>query len=88
MALGVLRALLENGKTIPEDYALIGYDDIGFSASASIPLTTIAQPAYKLGALAAQMIINEVEHGKNFKHEQIVFKPELVIRASTQSLRK
>ncbi|MCX6425973.1 MAG: hypothetical protein NTV47_04390 [Actinobacteria bacterium] len=31
------------------------------------------------------MIINEVEHGKNFKHEQIVFKPELVIRASTQA---
>ena len=85
MALGVLRALLEKGKTIPKDYALIGYDDIGFSASASIPLTSIAQPAYKLGALAAQMIINEVEHGKNFKHEHIVFKPELVIRASTQA---
>jgi len=88
VALGVLRALLESGKSIPKDYALIGYDDIGFSASASIPLTSIAQPAYKLGALAAQMIINEVEHGKNFKHEQIVFKPELVIRASTQALRK
>lgn len=88
VALGVLRALLESGKSIPKDYALIGYDDIGFSASASIPLTSIAQPAYKLGALAAEMIINEVEHGKNFKHEQIVFKPELVIRASTQALRK
>ena len=87
VALGVLRALLENGKKIPTDYALIGYDDIGFSASASIPLTSIAQPAYKLGALAAQMIINEVENGKKFKHEQIVFKPELVIRASTQALR-
>jgi hypothetical protein len=33
------------------------------------------------------MIINEVENGKKFKHEQIVFKPELVIRASTQALR-
>jgi LacI family transcriptional regulator len=88
VALGVLRALLENGKTIPKDYALIGYDDIGFSASASIPLTSIAQPAYKLGALAAEMIINEVENGKKFKHEQIVFKPELVVRASTQALRK
>ena len=80
--------MLENGNKIPTYYALIGYDDIGFSASASIPLTSIAQPAYKLGALAAQMIINEVENGKKFKHEQIVFKPELVIRASTQALRK
>lgn len=84
VALGVLRALLENGKALPDDYALIGYDDIGFSASASIPLTSISQPAYKLGALAAEMIINEVENEKKFIHEQIIFKPELVIRASTE----
>lgn len=83
LALGVMREFLKEGIKIPEDIAIMGYDDINFAPSAAIPLSSISQPAYQIGVTAADLILDECESGENHKHQQIKFQPRLVERAST-----
>ena len=83
VALGLLRGLLEAGVRIPRDIALVGYDDIEFAATAAVPLTSVSQPAHDLGRTAAALLAAERNAGSGHVHENVVFQPELVIRAST-----
>lgn len=86
MALGVLQALVMLGSVrVPEDIALIGYDDIEFASGAIVPLTSIRQPAVAIGRAAVEILLDEVLHDAT-PGRTVVFQPELVIRASTQSL--
>lgn len=85
MALGVLQALVMLGSIrVPEDIALIGYDDIEFASGAIVPLTSIRQPAVEIGRAAVEILLDEVLHDAT-PGRTVVFQPELVIRASTQS---
>lgn len=82
LAIGVLKAIKEAELKIPEDIALVGYDDIEFSAFLEVPLTTVHQPRYRIGEKGARILINRIE-GKGSKDlQQIILKPELVIRKS------
>ena len=83
LALGVMRELIEQGIRIPDQIAIIGYDDIAFAPSAAVPLSSISQPAYQIGVTAADLILNECEESENHTHQQIKFQPRLVERAST-----
>jgi LacI family transcriptional regulator len=83
VALGVLRALLEQGVRVPDDVALVGYDDIEFAATAAVPLTSIRQPALQLGRTAALMLLDEISAPAEHAHQQVLFTPELVTRRST-----
>lgn len=84
LALGVLQALAMQGTVrVPEDVALIGYDDIDFAAAAVVPLTSIRQPAALIGDTAVDLLLREAEGSESFVTEQIVFQPELVVRVST-----
>jgi len=83
MAIGVLRGLSKAGVRVPDDIALVGYDDIEFAALSSVPLTSIRQPRYELGYTAAQLLLSEAEDGPAHEHQQIMFQPELVIRESS-----
>jgi LacI family transcriptional regulator len=84
LALGVMRELLRNDIRIPDDVAIMGYDDIQFAPSAAIPLSSISQPAYQIGVTAADLILDECESGELHRHQQIRFQPQLVERASTK----
>lgn len=87
-AFGVLRGLLEHGRRVPEDISLVGYDDISFAGIATVPLTTIRQPARALGAAAAELLIQEAnELESEHVHRQIAFAPELVVRRSSDPWR-
>jgi LacI family transcriptional regulator len=83
LALGVMRALLAEGITIPSDLSIMGYDDIAFAPSATVPLTSISQPAYQLGVAAAELLLAECEEATPHSHQQIRFQPRLAIRQST-----
>lgn len=83
LALGVMRELLVHGKKVPDDFAIIGYDDIEFAPSAAVPLSSISQPAYQIGVTAADLILDECEGREQHTHQQIKFQPRLVERAST-----
>ncbi len=84
LALGLLQSLTLAGLRVPEDIALIGYDDIAFAAAATIPLSSVRQPRADLGRRAAELLLEEVRPAETpHVHEHVVFTPELVARAST-----
>ncbi|MFF8842009.1 LacI family DNA-binding transcriptional regulator [Streptomyces sp. NPDC015127] len=88
LALGVLQALYGAGLTVPDDMALVGYDDIEFAAAAAVPLTSVRQPAHRMGRTAAELLIEETgDRADRHEHRQIVLEPELVVRASTLGTR-
>lgn len=83
MAFGVYRALSGAGVRIPEDVALIGYDDIDFAADWILPLTSVRQPTGELGRRAAELLMEHSANDPQHVHKQIVLRPELIIRSST-----
>ncbi|POX36579.1 LacI family transcriptional regulator [Streptomyces sp. Ru73] len=84
LALGVFQALYGAGVAVPDDVALVGYDDIEFAAAAAVPLTSVRQPARQMGRTAAEMLIEETgDRAAAHEHRQVVLAPELVVRAST-----
>jgi len=85
MAVGVLRALREAGKRVPEDIAIAGFDDMPFAARTDPPLTTVRQPIQRLGFLAAETLIDMINY-PDAAPRRIVLPTELVIRASCGSL--
>lgn len=86
LALGVLQALYGAGVVVPDEMALVGYDDIEFAAAAAVPLTSVRQPAYRMGRAAADLLIEETgDAGPAHEHQRIVLQPELVVRESSMS---
>lgn len=83
LALGVMRILSANKVKVPDQISVLGYDNIEFAASAGIPLSSIAQPAYQMGVTAANLLLDECEDDEDHRHQQIRFQPQLVERAST-----
>ncbi|MGW5329327.1 LacI family DNA-binding transcriptional regulator [Streptomyces sp. NPDC004014] len=92
LALGVLQALYAAGVVVPDDLAIVGYDDIEFAAAAAVPLTSVRQPAVTMGALAAGLLLEETEAGVEggagrHEHRRVVLQPELVVRRSSLAAR-
>jgi LacI family transcriptional regulator len=83
LALGLLQQLVHLGLRVPEDVAIVGYDDIEFAAAAAVPLTSVAQPRQRLGRTAAELLLAEARGLADHVHQHVVFEPELVVRAST-----
>jgi len=84
LALGVLQALFAAGVSVPGEVALVGYDDIEFAAAAAVPLTSVRQPAFRMGRTAAELLIEETgDDADAHLHRRIVLQPELVVRDST-----
>jgi DNA-binding LacI/PurR family transcriptional regulator len=60
LAIGVLSALRRLGKRVPEDVAVVGFDDISLAAQVAPGLSTVAQPMRELGATAAQLLLRRL----------------------------
>lgn len=88
LALGVLQALYAAGVRVPQDVAIVGYDDIEFAAAAAVPLTSVRQPAVVMGRMAAELLLEEADDGDgSHRHRSVVLQPELVVRASSAAPR-
>lgn len=84
LALGVLQSVFAAGISVPDDMAIVGYDDIEFAAAAAVPLTSVRQPAVSIGRLAAEMLMEETAGPRaEHQHRQTVLQPELVVRGSS-----
>jgi LacI family transcriptional regulator len=84
LALGLLQQMVRLGLRVPEDMAIVGYDDIEFAEAAAVPLTSVSQPRHLLGRTAAELLLDESRGGAEHEHRQVVFDPELVVRTSTR----
>jgi LacI family transcriptional regulator len=83
LALGLMRGLIERGVSIPDDIALVGYDDVEFAGMLLTPLTTVRQPKYELGRMAAELMLEEASNATAHQHRHIVYQPELIVRKSS-----
>ena len=83
LALGVLQEMTQRGVRVPQDVAIVGYDDIDFAAAAAVPLSSVRQPREQLGRTAAELLLEEANDPSRHEHRHVVFKPELAVRASS-----
>jgi LacI family transcriptional regulator len=84
MAFGALRALREAGLSVPDDVAVVGFDDLPMSSSSDPPLTTVRQPIRRVGALAVETLIDILTNGPE-PPRRVTLSTELVIRSSCPS---
>lgn len=83
IALGLLQSLVTDGRArVPQDIAIIGFDDIPFAAAAAVPLSSIRQPSRMMGRTALRILLEEAADPESIPR-QTVFPPELVVRSST-----
>lgn len=82
MAIGIREALFEEGLRIPEDVALMGFDDTEIASFAGIDLTTISQKKYEMGAMGAKILIEKIENNSTGVVSQLILESGLIIRKS------
>ncbi|MBE3559632.1 MAG: GntR family transcriptional regulator [Ktedonobacteraceae bacterium] len=82
VALGLLQAAQRHGLRVPEDVALVGFDDVSYAAHLSIPLTTVAQQRTELGVRAGTLLINRIEGQIVGPPKHIELPTNLIIRQS------
>ena len=86
MAVGVLRALQESGRRVPQDISVVGFDDIPEAAYLWPPLTTVRQDFTEVGRQALRALLPQIEWGSATAGD-VVLVPELVVRGSTAARR-
>ncbi len=77
-ALGFEQAIIDNGFMIPDDIAIVGFDDITLSSFAQVPLTTIHQPTDKIGRMSVEIIQKRIDRADI--GNRTILKPSLIIR--------
>jgi DNA-binding LacI/PurR family transcriptional regulator len=82
MAAGALRELTARGHRVPDDIALVGYDDLGTAERTVPPLTTLRNPIGDMAAEAVRLLVEEMEASVKGAPRRVVFVPELVRRES------
>ncbi|MDW7673432.1 MAG: LacI family DNA-binding transcriptional regulator [Bacillota bacterium] len=80
--LELLAAAKKSGWHIPKDVSIIGYDDFPWVPFLAPPLSTVSQPAHKMGVQAAALIINKIKRKREVKSKTILLEPTLIVRES------
>ncbi|MGC4151992.1 MAG: LacI family DNA-binding transcriptional regulator [Propionicimonas sp.] len=86
LAIGLLQGFALAGLRVPEEMAIVGYDDIAFAAAAAVPLSSVRQPRAQLGARAAELLFAEIQAADDdlpHEHRGVQMTPELVVRQSS-----
>jgi LacI family transcriptional regulator len=82
-AMGIVHQLLARGIRVPEDIAVVGYDDLPYAACAQVPLTSVAIHMRRMGELAAEILFDRLDGTGAPDPRQILLQPELIVRASS-----
>ncbi len=82
MAIGAIKAIKEAGKQVPDDIAVIGFDDIPIAPHFDPPLTTVRQPVARMGAVACRLLLQEI-NGEEILECKAILQTELIVRASS-----
>lgn len=82
-AMGVIQRLLARGVRVPDEMAVVGYDDLPYAACTQVPLTTVAVPMRRIGELSAEILFDRLDGVGPAAPRQILLQPELIVRASS-----
>lgn len=86
LAVGMLQSFLSvPGLSVPDDIAIVGYDDIEFASASVVPLTSIRQPREAIAREAVRMLLAEADDPHGYVHERMLLAPELIVRESTRT---
>ncbi|KAF1367316.1 MAG: DNA-binding transcriptional regulator CytR [Yokenella regensburgei] len=85
MALGALSWAKRHGIRVPEDLSIIGFDNISLSEFCDPPLSTVAQPRFRIGQEAMLLLLDQL-HGQNVSSGSRLLDCELVVRGSTRKI--
>lgn len=83
MALGVYQAIRKVGLSVPEDIAIVCFDNLNLTFEIEPFFTAAVQPAYTMGMMAADILINRIEENYQGNVQQVILKPEIEIRKSS-----
>jgi DNA-binding LacI/PurR family transcriptional regulator len=86
LASGLVRAYSEQGRSIPEDLSIVGFDDSPVAVRGAVKLTTVRQHPKDMGEAAAEMVLRRMKD-PDLPHRRQVFAPELVVRDSAVAYR-
>ncbi len=86
LALGAIRAARRAGLSVPGDVSVIGYDDSALMSCVDPPLTTVRQPIDAMGRAAVELLVAQIDAAV-VPGDELLFEPELVVRASTAPVR-
>jgi LacI family transcriptional regulator len=81
MTIGALNAIHEASCRIPDDIAVIGFDDLPWAISLNPPLSTVAQPTFDIGVQAAELLLDHIANPERPAH-MVVLDTQLIVRAS------
>lgn len=87
LALGAMQVIQKKNFHIPEDFSVVGFNDIKLASFVYPPLTTIRQPMLEMGALAVKTLLRIIEEGE-FNQRKIVLKSKLIIRESCRKINR
>ena len=87
IAIAVIKAIKNFGMEVPDDIALVGFDDIEMASYSDPPLTTVAQPKYQMGAEGMQLLI-KLMNGVKVRKKEIELETHIVIRDSCGEVKK
>lgn len=85
LALGAVRAARRQGRSVPADLSVVGFDDSALMSCTEPPLTTVRQPIESMGRTVIELLLSQIQGGAAVGDE-LLFEPELVLRSSTAPL--
>lgn len=85
LAAGIVQSLVVEGVRVPDDVAIVGYDDNHFADSTLLPLSTVGQPGVEMGHRAMRLLAEEITAPAEHVHETVTLSPRLIVRASSAS---
>lgn len=83
MAIAAMKTLVDNGLRVPQDVAVVGFDDIALASYVNPPLTTVAQPKYEMGTITVDVLLQRVKGEGPEERQEILLECQLVVREST-----
>ena len=83
LAVGVIQAATDLEIRVPDELMVVGYDDNHFASESSIPVSTVSLPGYRMGELAVELLLEEIDQGSGHVHRTVMLDPHLIPRRST-----
>jgi DNA-binding LacI/PurR family transcriptional regulator len=80
-AIGFMEAIMKHGVRVPEDVAIVGFDDVERASFAAVPLTTIHQPTAEIGRIAMETLMDKIDGKPTIN--RVILPPKLIIRSSS-----
>ncbi len=87
MAIGAMLAIKEHGLQMPEDIGLVGFNNEPVTILVTPQISSIDMPAFEIGKAAAKLFIETIHNSESIHHEEIVLRPKLLVRASSQKIK-